>query len=661
MRIFSKPNRIIIILVPFLSVLLILFVILFMGKQGSSPSYLVLKGGTLIDGTGSPLLSEAVVIIQGNRIQSIAGVGEAKLPSGARVVDCRGKTILPGLIDVHIHLGGSPGGMVTPAEYAPSIMYKYLKGYLISGVTTIKSAGDMMELMLDLREKEKRGELVSPRIFAVGPCFTAPGGHPAHIFKVFPSLVKSATRQVTEPEVARQMVREVAAVGVDCIKAILEDGGGELPKLPYPAFAAIVDEAHKAGLKVSVHIDSYPDAEEAVRQGADGLEHGIRDVDEISPQLMEEIKRKNIYYIPTLSVWESYFRLIDDPSLLEDPFLTLSVPKEIFESLQHPESPLRQIMDDQAKLESIRERYAAARANLLRMAQAGVKVIAATDSGNSLVFHGPAVHRELELLVDAGLSPMEAIVAATRTAAEYLGHEDELGTIAPGKLADLLVVDGDPLEDITRTRNIHLVVKNGVIVDRDQLAAEVNPAKREGVSIEHLPALVDDFEDGDQLSNWDTRWEVVTDQVAGGSSTCAIQIIPQGAEGSAKSLQLSGEVTTQFAFGFASVSLSLAPAGAEAADVSRYKGIQFYTKGDGKQYRVAFSSLAVIDYDDFSHMFTAGEDWQLVKIPFAELIQMGFGKRMEWTGRDVTSLQVTTFGAPHKSFLLLIDEVSFYK
>ncbi len=659
MRIFSKPKTLIIITVPL--ILVLVFIYFFLIKEEKASDYLILRGGTLIDGTGSPPLSEAVVIIKGNRIQSIARVGETKLPSGAQVIDCRGKTVLPGLIDVHVHLGGSPGAMVTPAEYAPSIMYKYLKGYLISGVTTVKSAGDMMELMLDLRGKEKRGELVSPRIFTVGPCFTAPGGHPAHIFKAFPPLVESATRQVTDPEVARQMVREVAGAGVDCIKAILEDGGGKLPKLPYPAFAAIVDEAHKAGLKVSVHIASYQDAEEAVRQGADGLEHGIRDIDEISPQLIEEIKSKNIYYIPTLSVWESYFRLIDEPALLEDPFLTLSVPKVIFESLQNPESPLRQIMADQARLESIRERYANASANLLRMARAGVKVVAGTDAGNSLVFHGPAVHRELELLVDAGLSTMEAIVAATRTAAEYLGQEEALGTIAPGKLADLLVVDGDPLEDIASTKNIHLVVKNGVIVDRDQLAAEINPAKREGVSIEHLPELVDDFEDGDQLSNWNSQWQVVTDQVAGGSSTCAIQIIPQGAEGSAKSLQLSGEVTTQFAYGFASVSLSLAPAGAEAVDISRYKGIQFYAKGDGKQYRAVFSSLAVIDFDDFSYMFTAGEDWQLVKIPFARLIQMGFGKRMEWTGKDVTSLQLTTFGAPQKSFKLLIDEVSFYK
>jgi len=457
------------------------------------------------------------------------------------------------------------------------------------------------------------------------------------------------------------MVREVAGAGVDCIKAILEDGEGKLPKLPYPAFASIVDEAHKAGLKVSVHIASYPDAEEAVRQGADGLEHGIRDTGKISPQLIEDMKSKDIYYIPTLSVWESYFRLIDEPNLLEDPFLKLSVPKEIFDSLQHPESPLRQIMADEERVARIRKRYATARGNLLRMARAGVKVVVGTDAGNSLVFHGPAVHRELELFVHAGLSPMEAIVAATRTAAEYLGQDDKLGTIAPGKLADMLVVNGDPLNDITCTKNIHLVVKNGVIVDRDQLAAEVNPTKREGVTIENLPAVLDDFEDGDQLSNWNNRWEVMTDVVAGGSSTCAMEIVTQGAKDSAKSLQLTGEVTTDFPFGFAGVSLYLTPPGADAVDVSQYKGIQFYTKGDGKQYRAAFSTLAVVDFDDFSHLFTAPQQWQLVEIPFAELRQMGFGKRVKWTAKDITALQFMTFGAPQESFFVLIDEISFYK
>ena len=659
MKIFEKPNRLLIIIVPFLSVMLILTMVIITKEE--VPASLVLKGGTLIDGTGGPPLPEAVIIIQGNRIKTIARMGEAELPPDAKVVDCSGKTILPGLIDVHIHLGGSPGGMVTTAEYAPSIMYKYLKGYLISGVTTVKSAGDMMELILDLREKEKRGELVSPRIFAVGPCFTAPGGHPAHIFKAFPPLVKSATRQVTDPEVARQMVREVAGAGVDCIKAILEDGEGKLPKLPYSAFASIVDEAHKAGLKVSVHIDRYPDAEEAVRQGADGLEHGIIDTEKIAPQLIENIKSKGIYYIPTLSVWESYFRLIDEVDLLEGLFLKFSVPKEIFDSLGHPESPLRQAMANEEKIGRLRKRYATASANLLRMAQAGVRVVVGTDAGNSLVFHGPAVHREMELFVHAGLSPMEAIVAATGTAAEYLGQDDELGTIVPGKLADLLVINGDPLSDITSTKNIHLVIKNGAIVDRGLMAAEVNPTKREGVSVEHLPAMVDDFEDGDHISNWDTSWDVMTDMVAGGSSTCTFQIVPDGAKGSAKSLQLSGEVTTKFPFGFAGVSLYLYPPGAEAVDVSQYKGIQFYAKGDGKQYRVGFPILAVSDFDDFSHFFTSAKNWQLVKIPFAELRQMGFGKRVKWTGRDVTTLQVMTFGAPHKSFLLLIDEVSFYK
>jgi imidazolonepropionase-like amidohydrolase len=187
---------------------------------------LVIKNARLIDGTGAAPMENAVVVIEGERIKSVFRAGEKRLPARARVIDAAGKTLLPGLIDAHVHTAGSAGARISEIEYTPWRQRRDLKAYLYSGVTTIKSLGDDQTNTLELREQERTGKLVSPRIFTVGKVFTALSGHPAATtFAQAPSfVVEGGVNQVDSEEAARAAVRAQAAARVDGIKAILEGG-----------------------------------------------------------------------------------------------------------------------------------------------------------------------------------------------------------------------------------------------------------------------------------------------------------------------------------------------------------------------------------------------------------------------------------------------------
>ncbi|GEM_PF-42322 len=625
---------------------------------------LVIRGGRVIDGTGRAPIDNAVVIIEGEKIKAVLGEREATIPDGARAIAARGKTILPGLIDVHVHLGGSAGAATSPEEYTPARELHDLKAYLFSGVTTIKSLGDMEERILDLRAREWAGDLLAPRLFAVGKVFTAPGGHPVStIFAGAPDfVVDAAVFQVKTEEQARAGVRALAADGVDGIKAIYDGGTPErpLPKLDRSLLAAIIDEAHKTGLRVSVHCGTGQDVREAVLAGADGIEHADQeDLDDETIALMAE---RGVFYSPTLAVFEALLNLAKGLRPADDPLVRACVLPTILTGLTASSSPmLRRLREHPRAVIQLEHRLQAAKMNVRRARAAGVKIVTGTDAGNPGTFHGPALHRELALLVEAGLTPLETIIAATRQAADYLGAGDRLGTIEPGKLADIVILDGDPLKDISATERIWKVIRGGRVIDRQRLFAEHAVAEASPTAPPSGP-LVEDFEDGDTISRWGGRWTAVDDRVAGGSSHAQIDIVPAGAHGSRHALKISGRVTTRFTWGpFAGAALSLSRDPQSTVDVSAYRGIQFYVRGDGKTYRMLVHIAAVKDYDAFFASFTAGNEWRLVRIPFSELRQQGFGRRVEWNARQVKSIAFFTSGAPHEAFELYLDDIAFYK
>jgi len=402
---------------------------------------LALKNLRLIDGTGHDPSEDMAIIIDGNRIKNVGLV--TSYPDNTNVVDLRGLTVLPGLIDCHLHLGGltvdKPGkaiGKVSLRDMA-SFFIDYSRNYahrrrlaIENGVTTIRSAGDHYPHIIKLRDKIAAGKLSGPRIFAPGPTITAPGGHPAGtIYKGNRYIVENAVRQIADVNTARGEVRKLVEGGVDCIKAIYSDINPmditqKVPRLSLDVLEALADETHRHNLRLMVHTGTPEEGMDAVKAGADSIEHGIlpgANSFDFNDDLIKMMLDKGTYFVPTLAIaWAN-------KDTYPDVFTGL---KRTFKKLHG----------------------------------AGVNIAAGTDSGTPGVVIGKGLHKELELMVEAGISPVEAIMAGTKNAADNLAKAGELGTIESGKLADVIAVSGDPLEDIGDTRKIKLVIRDGEIL-----------------------------------------------------------------------------------------------------------------------------------------------------------------------------------------------------
>ncbi len=402
---------------------------------------LALTNVRLIDGTGHGPIENMAVIIDGSRIKNVGPV--TGYPDNTDVVDLQGLTVMPGLIDCHLHLGGltvdQPGKAIGKVSFVDmaSFFWDYFRDYahrrrlaIENGVTTIRSAGDHYPHIIRLRDKIAAGKLSGPRIFAPGPTITAPGGHPAGtIYKGNRYIIRNATRQIAEVSGAREEVRRLVEGGVDCIKAIYSDIDPmdithKVPRLSLDVLEALADEAHQHNLRLMAHTGNPQETMDAVKAGADSIEHGIlpgADSTEFEDDLVKMMLDKGTFFVPTLAIAWAY--------------------KEAYPAV-----------------------FSGLKQTVKILHSAGVNMAAGTDSGTPGVVIGKGLHKELELMVEAGISHMEAITAGTRNAAANLGKPNELGTIESGKLADIIAVSGDPLKDIRDTRQIKLVIKDGKIL-----------------------------------------------------------------------------------------------------------------------------------------------------------------------------------------------------
>lgn len=394
----------------------------------------VFTNALLVDGTERPPLPDATIVVTGNRIAA-AGQGIA-VPEHASVLDLRGKTVLPGLIDAHIHLGGlgfhaSPpfGGRAATDDYAEARL-----GALRYGVTTQRSLGDFLHDSLAVREEIARGELPGARLLASGPSFQVEGGHPnGSVWANNPDALREAARVPTTPEEAKQAVEDLADAGVDLIKIIISNNaifGPPRPelKMPWHLTQAIIDAAHARGLRVAAHTETLEDCRLAVRAGVDDIEHLLMRAHE--PQ--DEV------------AFDALFALMVGHG-------TYLVPTMV--AHEHEATP-----DTDART----LRYGNA---LVRRAfEAGVRLGVGSDA-HSAGLHGWKLRAELIMMVhDQGIPALPALIAATRTNAELLDVSDRLGTVEPGKIADLLVLSGNPIDDITALADVHLVVQDGAVV-----------------------------------------------------------------------------------------------------------------------------------------------------------------------------------------------------
>jgi imidazolonepropionase-like amidohydrolase/ABC-type multidrug transport system permease subunit len=436
----------------------------------------LIRDARIFIGDGRVIESGGVLIKKGK----IAEVFEAETPSAealkATAIEGSGKTLLPGLIDMHVHLGGPASVYESEKDYAPEkIMPRALAAQLYSGVTTVKSVGDSLDDVLKLRASIATGERIGAALYVCGPMFTTEGGHGTEFFEGMPEAVKRLALQqwVRLPhssDEARQQVRELKAAGVDGIKGILEAGvaGGIFNRMDVRFLEAAADEAQVQKLPVVVHTGSAQDIADALRAGASGIEHGSTR-DRVPDELLLHMAKAGASYDPTLCVVEAFSKLGTHPDeLLSRSLVQQVIPAKLLENTR----TALQSEKLAALLERLRLFGAGleqAKENLKRAYQAGVPLVAGSDAGNLLVFHGPSLHRELQLWVSAGIPPTAALRAATYNAARLLGADSRIGSIQKGRDADLLLVDGNPLEDITATERISQIFYKGERINRARL------------------------------------------------------------------------------------------------------------------------------------------------------------------------------------------------
>ena len=446
-----------------------------LNRQLARGDAFVIRGARIFVGDGK-VIENGSVLVRGGKIAEVyEGAGPDPKTLKAETVEAAGKTILPGLIDVHVHLGG-PGGIYSESKYDPDkSMLRNLAAYLYSGVTTVRSVGDITDNILKVRSTVSSGEVLGSDLLTCGPLFTAAGGHGTEYFKNLPAgaranLEKQFTRIPGSSDEARQQVDELKKQGVDCIKAILDAGAGGrvFNRLDTGVFDAIAQQAHADSLPLAVHTGDARDVADAVKAQANSIEHGsFRE--RIPDALFEQMAKQGTFYDPTLSVGEAFKDFAaGNTDLLKRSLVQQVGPPELLRGTEEAlgsadAEPMRKALA-QYPID-----MAVAIDNLKRAHAHGVLLVTGSDAGNFLVIHGPTVQHELQLWVQAGIPPAVALQAATLSAARLLRADNRIGSIRPGNDADLLVVDGNPLEDITATERISLVVFKGERIDRTEL------------------------------------------------------------------------------------------------------------------------------------------------------------------------------------------------
>ena len=413
-------------------------------------------GAVLIDGAGGPPKSDSVVVVAGSRIRAVGNRANMPIPAGVEKINGMGKFLVPGLIDLHVHLGTRSGPKFNAAEYTRERIEHNLNAYLYFGVTTVRSMGTDRQAAFDVRKAERDGQLLTANLFTAGRGFTAPGGHPSQ-------EVGDVVIQTNNPDDARKQVDALAGEHVDAIKIWVDDLGRAVPKIKPDVVDAILDEARKFNIPVTAHIHSLADTEHLVRAGAAGFLHMIQDTEDIDPAFIARLRDLRIVFAPTLVRQELDWLYAQHPELLNDPDVARSVDADVI-------AAAKQAAQASHPAPSDRQDYERAVRNTGKLAAGGVLIGVGSDGGSSLDFPGLMTHRELELLAQAGLSPMDVIVAATHTGALALRKTDELGTIEPGRMADLLLLSANPLEDVRNLRKIDRIMLHGEWVDRDHLA-----------------------------------------------------------------------------------------------------------------------------------------------------------------------------------------------
>lgn len=418
----------------------------------------VIRGARVLDGTGGPAREDVTMVIDGDRI-TVFGAGlRVKMPDGTKVVDYTGKTIIPGLVSDHGHIGSVDGTRSGTADlYTRDNALRQLKQWRAYGVTTVTSLGvNNPDVFYPLRSDLHAGTAEGADLFGADRGIGVPNGAPpAKMMKVGPNQLD----RPETPDEARAAVDGAASRGTDLIKIWLDDFNGTLPvKMKPEVWRAVIDEAHAKHLRVAAHVYYLDDARQLVDAGVDILAHGVRDKP-VDQAFVEAMKQHGTWYIPTLDLNEAAYIYARHPGWMDQPFFAHAVQPDLARQFADP--AWRDRVQNDGSNKTNEEGLQTNLKNLKTLYDAGVKIGFGTDAGAMpLRIPGFAEHRELALMVDAGLTPMQAIQIATQRGAELLGLDDR-GVLAKGKRADFIVLDANPADDIEATTKISAVWQRG--------------------------------------------------------------------------------------------------------------------------------------------------------------------------------------------------------
>jgi imidazolonepropionase-like amidohydrolase len=402
-------------------------------STGAAAQVTVLTHATIIDGTGALAQRDVTIVIENGRIRDIGPSAAVAAPANAAVVDLSGKFVVPGIINGHGHVGPPPRD-------------PQLRQYALYGVTTTTSMYFDQDDIVEFKARQKAGELRGARILTVKYRFMSPPFNPGSEAKT--------------PEEGRAKVDEIVANGADFVKVWIDAQGGRHPKLSREFCAAVLDQARKHGKLTMAHVVELADARMIVDEGVNILAHNVRD-QEIPDDFIATLKQRNVSVISTLAREEALFVFGDGPAFTDNPFFQKGLSAERLALLKTKKR--EEQAGDPARPRWLRM-FDTDKKNLKKLADAGVRFGFGTDSGGALdryFIQGFFEHRQMELMRDAGLTPMQIIQAFSKNNAELLGIDRDFGTLAKGKAADLLVLTRNPLDDITHMRAIEAVYLGG--------------------------------------------------------------------------------------------------------------------------------------------------------------------------------------------------------
>jgi imidazolonepropionase-like amidohydrolase len=407
-------------------------------RAQARPPVRAFTGARVFDGSDRPPLENGVLIVRDGRIEAVGPAGRTTIPEGAERVSVAGKWIIPGLVNAHGHVGNTV--RLEQGHYSPENVARDLRTYAVYGVTTVFSLGDDQAAGIAARDAQRTPTLNRARLFVAGPVL-AP----------------------KTPEEAVRRVDEVAAMKVDIVKIRVDDNLGTTAKMTPDIYKAVIDQAHKRNLRVAVHLFYLEDAKAVLDAGADFVAHSIRDTD-VDDAVIGMLKRRNVCYCPTLTRELSTFVYETTPAWFTDPLFTKYADAGTVDLLKEPGR--QEQMTNSRSAQRYKVALEQASRNLKKLSDAGVPIAMGTDTGPPARFQGYFELMELEMMAKAGMTPRQVLTAATSGAARCQKLDAEIGTLAPNKWADFVVLGADPLADIANARKIDDVYIAGNRVPR---------------------------------------------------------------------------------------------------------------------------------------------------------------------------------------------------